>query len=192
MKPKFRLAAIALLSWVLLACGHETKSALEKLEADKTMADDKAVVEMAKASFMHSSGDSEKFSATKKGDALLLTGMTKDTLALTNLDKDNFRQIEMGMDAKYMWRLFRSGTKRGLTEMVFTHKQALSDGSMMDLYRVRLTLAQLKGISGWDTADPYSTGEHDVLDTEAAKSVVKSVVKTWTVELDNIDKLDIQ
>lgn len=168
-------AALALFA---VACGHETKSALEKLEADKSLSDEQAAVEMAKAAWMYHSGDNEKFTTSKKDGKLLLTGVTEDKLSSTALDEDNFRQIEMEMDAKFMWRLFRSAAKRGLAEMVFTHKQVLPSDPDFELYRVRLTLDQLKGISGWDTADPYSVGEHDILDTDEAKAVVKSIVTT--------------
>lgn len=178
---------------VLLAvgCGHETKSALEKLEADKSLSDEQAVVEMAKAAWIYDVGDNEKFTASKKDGKLLLTGMTIDKIAATSLDQDNFRQITMEQDAKYMWRLFRSASKRGLAEMVFTHKQVLAGDPDFEMYRVRLSLDQLKSVSGWDTADPYSVGEYDVLDTPEAQAVLDKIVDTWTVELDNTSKVKI-
>lgn len=192
MKPLLWITACACLVLAALGCGHETKSALEKLEADKSLSDDKAVVEMAKAAWLYKVGDDEKFTASKKDDGkLLLTGMTKDKVASTPLSEGNFRQITMEMDAKYMWRLFRSASKRGLDEMVFTHKNVLAGDPDFETYRVRLTMDQLKGISGWDTADPYSVGEYDVLDTDDAKAVMRKIVTTWTVEADNTDKIEI-
>ncbi len=191
MKSILRAALFLAFLLTTIACGHETKSALEKLEADKSLSDEKAVVEMAKAAWIFVINDDEKYTATTKDGKMLLTGHTRDTLGTTVLDQSNFRSINMGRDAKYMWRLFRSGSKRGLSEMVFTHKEKLLSGEYLDIYRVRLSLEQLKGIAGWDTADPYSTGEHDILDTDEALKVVESIVTTWTIEVDNTSQIKI-
>lgn len=178
---------------VLTACGHETKKALSKLERDKSMSDEQALQKMAEASWMYTSGDSEKFTAQKKADGkYAVAGQVIDKMGVTSLKQENFLTINMLMDAKYLWRFFRGGMNRGLDEVVFSRVITLGASGQLELYRVRMNLARLKSIPGWDTADPYDVGEYDVLSSAEANDVEKKITETWTVEVNNGGKVKIR
>lgn len=75
--------------------------------------------------------------------------------------------------------------------MLYTHKLSLLPDGGMDLYQVRPSAAQLKSVAGWNTADPFSVNEYDILDTPEALQVTAGIVKTWTVVFNDKDKLKI-
>jgi hypothetical protein len=194
MKMKILLAcgAAACLMFTA-ACGHETKNEIAKLEKDSSLQDDQALQKMAEACWIYTSGDSEKFTARKRPNGVFtLTGQAIDKLGVTSLKQDNLVLVNMLTDAKFMWRLFRAGMKRGLDEVVFSRIITLMPSGTLELYRVRINLAQLKAIPGWDTADPYDVGEYDLLNSPEAKEVEKKIIGTWTVEVNNGDKVKVR
>lgn len=178
---------------IALACGHETKSAIAKLEKDTKTGDAEALQQMAEAAWMYTFGEREKFTATKRADGkYVVKGMIVDTLGITSVSGKEYLRIQMLQDAKFMWRLFRGGEKRGLDEVVFSHWITFTNGQKLELYRMRLNTAQLNAnVPAWKTADPYSVGEHDILDTDDAVEVEKQIPETWTVEVNNRDRVKI-
>ena len=177
----------------LIACGHETKKAHAALEKDTKISDTEAIQKMAEASWIYTFDDSEKFTVTKKSNGKYsMVGLTTNKLGITSLDAESYLRIEMLQDAKFMWRLFRAAKSRGLEDIVYSRFITFTNGQKLELYRVRLTLADLESIAPtWLTADPYSVGEHDILDTEAAVAVEKKIPELWKVEVNNRDKVKI-
>ncbi len=173
-------------------CSHDTKSAFKDIEGDSSLSDEQALVKMAKASWLFAVGPNIQFKATKTAKGkFLLTGFKKDSIGVTPMSDETFMPITTALDAKYVWRLFRGGLGRGLDEVLYTHKLSLLPDGEMDLYQVRVSAAQLKSVAGWDTADPFSVNEYDVLDTPEALQVTAGIVKAWTMVFNNKDKLKI-
>ena len=192
-KPNMLALSVALsIAAAATGCTHDTKSAFKDINGDASLSDEQALIKMAKASWLFAVGPNIQFKATKDAKGkFLLTGFKKDSIGVTPLGDDNFMPITTALDAKYIWRLFRGGLDRGLDEVLYTHKLSLLPDGEMDLYQVRLSAAQLKSVAGWDTADPFSVNEHDVLDTPEALQVTAGIVKAWTMVFNNRDKLKI-
>lgn len=184
---------LSMLLMSLVACGHETKKAVAALEKDTKIADAEAIQKMAEAAWIYTFGERERFTATKKANGKFsVVGLTTDSIGVTSLSGENYLRIEMLQDAKFMWRFFRGAKSRGLDEMVFSHFITFTNGQKLELYRVRLSLADLDAqVPNWLTADPYSVGEHDILDTDDAVAVEKKITEIWKIEVNNRDKVTI-
>jgi hypothetical protein len=176
---------VLLLGLCIAGCTHETAKALAALETDRSISDEAAITQMAEACWIYTSGENESFQASQSSRGILLAGQVVDAARITSLDQKNFRRINMLFDAQFLWRLFRSGVKRSLDEVVLTRIVTLTAGEKIPLYRVRMNVERLRTIPGWDTADPYDADSNEVLQSSEANEVVNAIVDSWTVELDN-------
>ena len=175
----------------LWSCGHKTKSEIDKLVKDTQLSDAQVIQKMAESAWIFKTENNRNFKAHQKPDGkYILIGSTIDTIPVTTLTKEQFVRINMQDDAKYIWRTLSGGEKRGLDEVVYSHWVKV--GGDMELYRVRVSIAMLdNNVPSWRTADLYSVGDHDILDTDDAKQAVKDIVSHWIVELDNTAALTV-
>ncbi len=174
-----------------LGCGHETKKAYATIEKDSALSAAEALQKMGSASWLFMLDKDKEFSASQREDGkYLVQAKVTDSFSGTTLTAENFLRITMLIDAKYLWRFMRAGEKRGLEEVVLSHWITATD--KLELYRVRLSVAQLDAqVPAWRTADPFSVGEHDVLDEEDALAVERKIPEVWTVEVNNRDQITI-
>jgi len=193
-KKIFLVACLLFPLLILFHCKHEVQSAHEKILKDKSLSDASALPKIAQAAFVYTFQKKHKpFRAVKNpSGGFTLVGYVLDTSKVTSLNQKNFGKIEKRIDAKTLWRIFRGGASRNLSQIIFSRRITLIDGKVIELYRVRISLNDLKKINGWNTADPYSVGEHDVLDTAEAKKVVQEITTSWTVMVDNTSRIRIR
>ena len=109
----------------------------------------------------------------------------------TWLSTREIRAWTQEMTAKHVWRLFVALEQRGLRDVtvdLFVKALDATSGkeAETELYRVHLTLDQLRTLPGWKTLDPYRTRSPstDLYDGEQLDFVAR-LVRTWQVQVDN-------
>ncbi len=179
----------------LLGCGHPIGTEVAEILIDSDLSDEQAVTATAKAILPHNAINEREAIVEKKEDGMLVLNATHTYRSqITSLDKEDLLRVTHSDMAQHLWRMFRAGSKRKLVEVSLLHRITVMQGGAwvpLDLIKVRLTLDQIQSISGWDTVDPYDTGEHDILEPDG-REITDQIQKKWTTELDQSDQLAVQ
>ena len=182
----------------LIGCGHPVGSEVEKILADSALSDEEAVSATAMAILPHDVINECEASVEKREDGTLILNATHTSLSsITSVDREDLLAIARSDMAKHLWRIFRAGAPRHLAEVSLLHRITILTSAadrteeVLDLIKVRLTLAQIESISGWDTVDPYDAGEYDILEP-AGVEITDQVQEKWTTEQDGSDQLKVR
>ncbi len=181
---------IPLVVILLALAAGACKPKVEKLAADKGLSDEKALEAMAAEVWNLYIGDSRRIAVSKKANGKYLVEVRIVGGGLTvakNLQ--SYREIELITAAQYLWRMVKYGSHRNLDEVALTFGQKVTGGNVVPVYRVRLSVDQLKRVSDWD-ADPYNVDSNDLLD-ESVRHVPKEIRKVWTMDMDNFAALKL-
>jgi len=190
MKKIVSVFVIILFLGMFLSCSKASK--LNKIAKDSKLSDQQAVSEMVGVIWEFIVTKSKRKVKVVKRNNKLMVGVTIIGYpSSTGIGKKYYKQIKLEGVAKYMWRLLRYGQKRNIDSVVVKFIKPLATASNFNLYTVGLSMDQLKKIDGWDTLDPYNTGDYDILD-ESVRQVPKDIIKNWTVFVDNFNKIIIR
>ncbi|MDP7036227.1 MAG: hypothetical protein QF752_17235 [Planctomycetota bacterium] len=190
-----RLLTLALSPLILFGCGHPIGTEVAAILTDSDLSDKQTVTATAKAILPHDPINESEAAVEENEDGTLTLNTTHTNRSkLSSLDKDDLLLVTHSDMAKHLWRMFRAGAERKLVEVSILHRITVMQGGAwipFDLIKVRLTLDQIQSISGWDTVDPYDTGEHDILEPDG-REITNQIQKKWTTELDQSDQLTVQ
>lgn len=187
-RRKAVLSAIALaITLGIVACKPE----VEKIAADKGLSDEKALEGIAEDVWKLYSGGRRKIALNKAADGKFSMNVRIQGGSITAAKNAKmYREIELLTAAQDLWRVLKFGSRRNLNAVTLTLAQQVSGGQTIEVYRVRLSLDQLKKVSEWESGDPYNVNEHDLLD-ESVRHIPKEIRKVWTMEMDNFSAIRI-
>jgi len=178
---------------IICGCGDGAAGKVQAIVDDKSKTDEQAISEIAKMVWPKTILRDLEVKVEKSSDGKYrasIISIYKSEITIST-SKEQLRATEyMGM-SKFIWRMLRAGQQRNLDEVLLTQRITVKvDGKteLLDLFTVRLKLAKLKSLSGWDKADPYDVGEFDILNP-AGQAVTDQISAAWKVEKDNLDSL---